>query len=138
MPLHSGAAVKKAKKWKGPSVKRKKPKASVKKNGYSLEDINHLEYKAAELCLLDVATIVLSDGAESDRFKSENPFFCNDDKDLMYFVERKIFGNIIGILTENRYILEILHFDSERAEIIFYNVIAHRSYLSKHIFHVAE
>ena len=128
--IYSGTAVKKIKKWKGPSVKRRKPKESHHKKGYFLEDTNNAEYKPAELFLLDVATIVVSNGA-----KCGKPFFCHG-KDLTYFADRKIFGNIIGLLTENQYILEILHFDTERAEIVFYNVIAHRSNLSKHIFHV--
>ena len=131
LTMYSGTVVKKTKKWKGPSVKRRKPNGTHQKKGYVLEDINNAEYKPADLFLLDVATIVVSHGAQCGK-----PFFC-DGKDLTYFAERKLFGNIIGLLTGDQYILEILHFDTERSEIVFYNVIAHRSNLSKHIFHVA-
>jgi len=59
LTMYSGTVVKKTKKWKGPSVKRRKPNGTHQKKGYVLEDINNAEYKPADLFLLDVATIVV-------------------------------------------------------------------------------
>ena len=124
--LQSGVSTK-TKRWKGPTVRRKKNKVVIDKK-YVLEDPKSAYENPAQLKLHDVATITCSHGIEHCQ-----PFQVRE-KDLAYFAKRNVCGNIIGVMTEDRLIIELVDIDVEKRDLQFYTLILHRCNLLKHLF----
>jgi len=118
---------KKTRRWRGPTVRRKKNKMVSDKN-YVLEDLKSAYENPIQLKLHDIATITFSHSVEHGE-----PFEVRG-KDLAFFAKRNVCGNIIGVMTENRFIIELVDIDVEKRDLQFYTLILHRCNLLKHIF----
>jgi hypothetical protein len=127
MTLNKLSVSTKTKRWKGPSVRRKKRNPAIQIT-YELEDPKNAYETPAKLNLYDIATITFSHGVEHGQ-----PFEVRG-KDLAYFAQRKVCGNIIGVMTEDRLILELVDIDMESGNMEFYTLIVHRCNLRKHLF----
>jgi len=121
------SVLKKTRRWKGPTVRRKKHKI-LSENIFVLEDPKSAYENPILLKLNDVATVTFSHSVEHGQS------FQVRGKDLAYFANRNVCGNIIGVMTEDRLILELVDIDVETRDLQFYTLILHRCNLLKHVF----